>query len=87
MQQEANKVLEEKVQERTLQLAEAYEELSSTMVVIEQERQKSDRLLLNILPEETAAELKEKDKRSLNTTTACRCCSPTFAISPAWWSK
>ncbi|MBP9078278.1 MAG: hypothetical protein KBG02_15525 [Haliscomenobacter sp.] len=60
MQQEANKVLEEKVQERTLQLAEAYEELSSTMVVIEQERQKSDRLLLNILPEETAAELKEK---------------------------
>ncbi|MBV6427514.1 MAG: hypothetical protein KIPDCIKN_02034 [Haliscomenobacter sp.] len=60
MQQEANKVLEEKVQERTLQLAQANEELSSTLVVIEQERQKSDQLLLNILPEETAAELKEK---------------------------
>ncbi len=59
MQQEANKVLEEKVLERTLQLAEANQELSATLEVVDQERQKSDRLLLNILPEETAAELKE----------------------------
>ncbi len=35
------------------------EELTTTLELVEQERRKSDKLLLNILPEETAYELKE----------------------------
>jgi class 3 adenylate cyclase len=52
--------LEKQVNERTAQLQETNEELNTTLQIVEQERQKSDKLLLNILPEETAAELKEK---------------------------
>ncbi|GAB4410150.1 MAG: hypothetical protein OHK0053_36990 [Microscillaceae bacterium] len=58
--------LERQVAERTAQLKEANEELSqtneelkTTVELVEKERQKSETLLLNILPEETAAELKE----------------------------
>ncbi len=48
-----NTVLEQKVQERT-------HELKQTLELVETERAKSDKLLLNILPTETAHELKEK---------------------------
>ncbi len=48
---EQNQMLEEKVTQRT-------QELNNTLQLVEQERQKSDNLLLNILPEETAQELK-----------------------------
>ncbi|MCU0447325.1 MAG: adenylate/guanylate cyclase domain-containing protein [Microscillaceae bacterium] len=51
--EDLSKNLEKKVEERT-------NELNHTLQIVEQERQKSDKLLLNILPEETAQELKEK---------------------------
>ncbi len=57
---EQNSILEEKVQERTHKLQQTNEELNITLELIETERQKSDKLLLNILPVETAYELKEK---------------------------
>ncbi|TAF64483.1 MAG: hypothetical protein EAZ55_11650 [Cytophagales bacterium] len=60
--QEQNTILEQKVVERTQQLQETNEELNITLQVIEQERQKSDKLLLNILPAEVASELKETGK-------------------------
>lgn len=60
MQEDANKVLEEKVKSRTMELAETNSKLSKTLATVEEEREKSDRLLLNILPAETATELKEK---------------------------
>jgi class 3 adenylate cyclase len=50
---EQNVVLEEKVKQRTIELVHRSTEL-------EIEKRKSDELLLNILPEEVAAELKEK---------------------------
>ncbi len=65
-QKEANESLEQKVKERTLEILEKNEELnqineelSTTLELIETEKQKSDNLLLNILPAETAHELKE----------------------------
>lgn len=58
LQQEANRELEAKVQERTHELAETNQQLNVTLDIAERERQHSDRLLRNILPEETAAELK-----------------------------
>lgn len=64
--QQKNKKLEAQVAERTIELKDANEELSqtneelqSTIELVQKERKKSDVLLLNILPEETAAELKE----------------------------
>lgn len=62
--EDLSKNLEIKVEERTVQLKEANEELQSTLDLVEQEKQKSDKLLLNILPEETAQELKEKGSAS-----------------------
>jgi len=56
---EQNTLLENKVQERTTQLQDANEELQSTLNIAELERNKSDKLLLNILPQATAKELKE----------------------------
>lgn len=53
--QKQNLILEEKVKERT-------QELSHSLAVIEEEKKKSDMLLLNILPFETAVELKETGK-------------------------
>ena len=57
---EQNVILEKKVTERTQQLRETNEELSATLETVEEERAKSENLLLNILPAETAQELKEK---------------------------
>jgi adenylate cyclase len=51
--------LEKQVNERTQELQETNEELNTTLQIVEQERQKSDNLLLNILPAETAQALKE----------------------------
>jgi class 3 adenylate cyclase len=66
LQQETNETLEQKVRERTAELFEKNEELNqineelnTTLDLIETEKQKSDNLLLNILPNETAQELKE----------------------------
>lgn len=42
------------------QLLQTNDELNTTLQLVESERQKSDKLLLNILPKETAQELKEK---------------------------
>lgn len=53
--QKQNIFLEEKVAERTL-------ELSKTLEQVEEEKKKSDKLLLNILPYATALELKETGK-------------------------
>ncbi len=53
LQTKVNRELEEKVAERT-------QKLNNTLTLVNEERQKSDRLLLNILPEATALELKEK---------------------------
>lgn len=52
MVREQNTVLEQKVEERTSQLTHSLKE-------IEKERQKAERLLHNILPEEVAEELKQ----------------------------
>lgn len=60
LQENANKTLEEKVKTRTLELAETNEKLSNSLIIVEEERKKSDQLLLNILPAKTASELKEK---------------------------
>lgn len=56
---EQNIILEDKVVERTSQLKEANEELTTILETVENERQKSESLLLNILPSTTARELKE----------------------------
>ena len=53
LQSKVNRELEEKVVERTLEIQKQKE-------IIEQEKDKSDQLLLNILPEATANELKAK---------------------------
>jgi class 3 adenylate cyclase len=50
----------EEVSQQKEEIQQINEELNSTLQVVEQERQKSDKLLLNILPYETAQELKEK---------------------------
>lgn len=64
---EQNRVLEVKVDERTKALKEtlhalelSQEELQQKNIVITKEKERSDHLLLNILPYETAQELKEK---------------------------
>jgi class 3 adenylate cyclase len=44
--------------------ASAYHKLDEEKVKVEQEREKSEKLLLNILPQETAQELKETGKAS-----------------------
>jgi class 3 adenylate cyclase len=63
--EEYNSTLEQKVEERT-------QEIKAQKDVIEEEKQKSEELLRNILPEETAIELKEKGRsvprRYENTT-------------------
>jgi class 3 adenylate cyclase len=48
------------IEDKNLELSQKNEELNLANISIEQERKKSDSLLLNILPEETASELKEK---------------------------
>jgi len=51
--------LEEQVERRTNQLNKMNIQLSSTLQTVEEEKAKSDALLLNILPRSTANELKE----------------------------
>lgn len=62
MQKEANLVLEARVNERTLELANTNDQLNDSLHKIEIEKKKSDNLLLNILPVQTANELKETGK-------------------------
>jgi class 3 adenylate cyclase len=57
---EQNLVLEKRVQERTEQLQQANQDLNRSLQEIESEKEKSEALLLNILPAEVADELKEK---------------------------
>ncbi|TNE58903.1 MAG: hypothetical protein EP344_09585 [Bacteroidetes bacterium] len=56
---EQNQVLEQKVEERTGQLQQANQELNTMLKTVEEEREKAETLLLNILPAATARELKE----------------------------
>jgi class 3 adenylate cyclase len=58
-QQRANRELEQKVKERTRQLSETNDKLNETLHEVEAEREKSDALLLNVLPKEVMLELKE----------------------------
>ena len=53
LQTKVNRELEQKVKERTLEISQHEE-------ILEKEKYKSDQLLLNILPETTANELKDK---------------------------
>ena len=52
--------LEQQVKERTAEVVEEKAEVERQSFVIQKEKQKSDELLLNILPAEVAEELKEK---------------------------
>ena len=54
------RVLEQTVKERTAEVEEEKSEIERQKGVIEKEKEKSDELLLNILPSEVAEELKEK---------------------------
>lgn len=62
MQRQANIELERKVTERTKQLRETNNKLNVTLDKVEEERAKSDALLLNVLPKEIMTELKETGK-------------------------
>lgn len=62
MQREANRVLEQKVADRTKELNETNLKLNDTLEHVEIERAKSDSLLLNVLPMEIMKELKETGK-------------------------
>ncbi len=53
-------ILERMVQERTAELQAEKQHVEQANVALESERHKSESLLLNILPEETVTELKEK---------------------------
>ncbi len=54
------RVLEQTVKERTAEVMEEKAEVEKRNIVIQKEKEKSDELLLNILPSEVAEELKEK---------------------------
>src|SRR6185436_15253613 len=54
------RVLEQTVKERTAEVVEEKAEIERKNIVIQKEKEKSDELLLNILPYEVAEELKEK---------------------------
>ncbi|MDP1726617.1 MAG: adenylate/guanylate cyclase domain-containing protein [Bacteroidota bacterium] len=55
---EANELLEKKVIERTREIQKQKEEIEKQKQIIETEKDKADNLLLNILPDEIAEELK-----------------------------
>ena len=59
LQTKVNRELEEKVKERTSEINKQKEQITLQKEAIEKEKEKSDELLLNILPESTATELKE----------------------------
>lgn len=54
--------LEQKVEERTLEITKKKEELEIQKAAVEIQKKKSDDLLLNILPEDVAEELKQTGK-------------------------
>jgi class 3 adenylate cyclase len=54
------RILEQTVKERTAEVVEEKAEVEKRNIVIQKEKEKSDELLLNILPSEVAEELKEK---------------------------
>ena len=54
------RILEQTVKERTAEVVEEKAEVERQNIVIQKEKEKSDELLLNILPSEVANELKEK---------------------------
>ena len=54
------RILEQTVKERTAEVVEEKAEVERQKDVIQKEKNKSDELLLNILPSEVAEELKEK---------------------------
>jgi class 3 adenylate cyclase len=56
------KKAKEAIAEQKEEILQMNEELNTTLQVVEEERQKSDKLLLNILPTEVASELKETGK-------------------------
>lgn len=58
------KYLESQIRERTQKIWQQKEEIELKSVELAKEREKVEKLLLNILPEETAAELKTKGKAS-----------------------
>jgi ligand-binding sensor domain-containing protein/class 3 adenylate cyclase len=55
-------LLEVQVQERTYEIIKQKEEIESQKLLVEQEKEKAEELLLNILPAETAEELKAKGR-------------------------
>jgi ligand-binding sensor domain-containing protein/class 3 adenylate cyclase len=54
------RILEQTVKERTAEVVKEKAEVEKRNIVIQKEKEKSDELLLNILPSEVAEELKEK---------------------------
>jgi class 3 adenylate cyclase len=60
LQTKVTRELEQKVEERTFEINAQKEQIFRQKEAIELEKEKSDQLLLNILPESTAQELKEK---------------------------
>lgn len=55
-------LLEVQVRERTYEVIKQKEEIEAQKKLIEEEKEKTEKLLLNILPEETVEELKSKGK-------------------------
>ena len=55
----ANETLEEKVKQRTIELVQEIEERKQAQTLLRAEQEKSEQLLLNILPEPIAARLKD----------------------------
>jgi class 3 adenylate cyclase len=62
LQTKVNRELEQKVKERTEEIMAQAEEIAAQRDALEVEKNKSDNLLLNILPQSTAFELKETGK-------------------------
>lgn len=62
--EEQKEVLEETVAQRTAEVMKQKEKLEEQKKLLEEEKEKSEKLLLNILPQETVEELKFKGKAS-----------------------
>ncbi|MBI2280879.1 MAG: HD domain-containing protein [Bacteroidetes bacterium] len=68
-------LLEVQVRERTYEVIKQKEEIEAQKKLLEEEKEKTEQLLLNILPEETVEELKSKGKA---TARQYRLCSIMF---------
>jgi ligand-binding sensor domain-containing protein/class 3 adenylate cyclase/predicted metal-dependent HD superfamily phosphohydrolase len=62
--EDQKEALEQIVQDRTAVVMQQKDELMAQKALIEEEKEKSEKLLLNILPQETADELKHRGKAS-----------------------